>query len=889
MTTQTPAIVTRLYRAVISLGPREYRERFAADQVRLFEEMWHEERPATVIARLHWTIALFWRAFTAAFGARRDKRRSTLSLEYRRGFIQSGWSPQMSDFRYVVRSLLRARWFAVGATLTFAVGIGINIAAFAFADRVLFRPLPFRDADRLVSMFPYTAKDGQRYSNMPKAIAVEARHHSDVFEDIAFVGIGDPYTVGPSQPTISLVTASGNVLNVLGVQVVAGRPFTQDDVAAKRPVVLLKYEVWRDRFGADRAVFGRTVCCSVMPQLARTPVEIVGVLPPEFVLPTVNWAGGGDGLVLEPTMLDSYTTIKELAPGVFARLRPAVTVERARDEIGAIIASLESDVPVEKRDQVAVQPLREGVFWRYHSALRLLFLGGALVWLIGAANLGTLMVARAHGRETDAAIRLSLGASRGRLLWTNVLEALVVCGAGTCVALVVLRWTLASLAAIIPGYFQSAILTNLDPRLVAFAIMAAVAGAVLASLSPAWWMLRVDPHEVLKRGSTSGRRTRNRGGRSLLVVETAIGTVLVVAAALAIRSLVGMLTTDLGYQPEGLYAADGVLLPRATPPTPDERFAMAQQNVEALRRHPSILAASAASGVPFGSNAPEPITDESGRRIPVRRVLDDYFTVMQTPLVAGRVFAHDEVIVGAPVVMMSVSAARQIWPGKSAQDAVGETARFQNEPPRQLVGVVADTHPWLGRPVTPEVFLPARAGSRLLPIFRARPGTTIDSSVLKPVFEAATGPVRTVAFQSAMSMQQPALQDPKLYADVFGLFAVVALLLAAIGLFAIANGDVARRTYETGVRLTLGATPAQVQRLMLRETIRPVAVGVAIGLFSAWWAARFMQALLHDVDARSPLTFVFVAAVLAATAILAGWLPARRAARTDPAIVLRAQ
>jgi len=176
-----------------------------------------------------------------------------------------------------------------------------------------------------------------------------------------------------------------------------------------------------------------------------------------------------------------------------------------------------------------------------------------------------------------------------------------------------------------------------------------------------------------------------------------------------------------------------------------------------------------------------------------------------------------------------------------------------------------------------------------VPIVRTRPGMTIDASALKPVFEAATGPVRTVAFQSAMSVQQPALQDPKLYADVFGLFAFVALLLAAIGLFAIANGDVARRTYETGVRLTLGATPAQVQRLMLRETIRPVTTGVAIGLVIAWWAVRFMQGLLHDVNARSPWTFVVVAGVLAATGILAGWLPAQRASRTDPAIVLRAQ
>jgi hypothetical protein len=299
------------------------------------------------------------------------------------------------------------------------------------------------------------------------------------------------------------------------------------------------------------------------------------------------------------------------------------------------------------------------------------------------------------------------------------------------------------------------------------------------------------------------------------------------------------------------------------------------------------VAASSVSAVVFGRDAPDQISDQEGRRVIVRRVLDDYFAVMQTQVVAGRAFSAAEIAAARNVAIVNISAAKTLFPGDRAGEVVGRVVRFTGEPPRQIVAVVADTRPRPTDSVTPELFTPARPGDQLMSIFRVRSGVAIDATSLRPVF-AAAGPV-SVTLISAAATLEPGLQDPRLYADIFGVFAFVAVLLATVGLFAVASGDVSMRRYEMGVRLTLGASPRQLQRMVTSECVRPVIAGIGLGLVGAWWAGRLMQSLLHEVDPHDPATLAVVAAVLIVAALAASWWPARRAGRTDPAIVLRAQ
>jgi hypothetical protein len=452
-----------------------------------------------------------------------------------------------------------------------------------------------------------------------------------------------------------------------------------------------------------------------------------------------------------------------------------------------------------------------------------------------------------------------------------------------------LAFTLRGISAIVPGFFRAAILTSLDARMIAFTLCGAMAGAVIAGVLPARRTLGIDAHQLLQRGTSSGRRVRGRSGRGLLVMQSALGTVLVAAAVLSIRSLFGLMTADLGFEPRGLYAGYGTLTQSSAPVslTPDERLARARRKVELLREQPGIVAASSVSAVVFGRDAPDQISDQEGRRVIVRRVLDDYFAVMQTQVVAGRAFSAAEIAAARNVAIVNISAAKTLFPGDRAGEVVGRVVRFTGEPPRQIVAVVADTRPRPTDSVTPELFTPARPGDQLMSIFRVRSGVAIDATSLRPVF-AAAGPV-SVTLISAAATLEPGLQDPRLYADIFGVFAFVAVLLATVGLFAVASGDVSMRRYEMGVRLTLGASPRQLQRMVTSECVRPVIAGIGLGLVGAWWAGRLMQSLLHEVDPHDPATLAVVAAVLIVAALAASWWPARRAGRTDPAIVLRAQ
>jgi len=527
---------------------------------------------------------------------------------------------------------------------------------------------------------------------------------------------------------------------------------------------------------------------------------------------------------------------------------------------------------------VRVEPIREGVFWNVQGRSRVLFFGGALVWLISCTNLGTLMAARAQERKEQAYIRALLGATRSHVALLSLLEAALLCVGGSLLALVAVSWTLRGLAAIVPTSTGTLTLTAVDLRVVTFVAIAASLGTLIASAYPLWQVARV--------GGSRGRRRVGLDLKGLLLVESAIGIVLVMAGAFALRSYLGLVRTDLGFVPTGLYNVNVDLRTASETKATVERC---QQALATMVAEPDVIAASAADVAVGSGEAGQLMTDDEGRRFVARQVFPSYFEVMRTPLLAGRLFSESEMLAGAPVVVVSASAAHLLAPEVGLDGVVGRLLRLEGDTGRRVVGVVADTRERHGGPSSTEVILPAQSELPWIPTFlvRTRSSRSPDVARLRESFQRQFGADTTVTVSSVSRRLDPWLHDPRFHAYVFGAFGCVALLLSAAGLFALSSYEASLRLSETGIRLALGATRQQIERSCLLRALMPVVAGVTIGAVGAYWSARTFEQLLHDVDARDLRMYGFVALLYIGLVSVAAWRPARRAASSNPLSILR--
>lgn len=380
---------------------------------------------------------------------------------------------------------------------------------------------------------------------------------------------------------------------------------------------------------------------------------------------------------------------------------------------------------------------------------------------------------------------------------------------------------------------------------------------------------------------------RLRGGRSLLVAESAIGTVLVLAGFFAVRSFVGLVTTDLGYVADGLYSASvGV---GSADQTPEARFGLRRQALETLRLQPGVAAATGVDVSIASGQSVAPVADSEGRKVLVRRIVEGYFDVMRTKLLAGRMFTDVEIRGEAPVAILSRSAVQPLLPDVRPEKTIGRTIELQNEPSRQIVGIVADTRERQGSVIRPEFFSPAspHSGRLLSLLVRVLPGAQLDHAQIQAAIRREFGATTRVRLNAVSVGLDGWLEEPKFYVRLFGAFAFVGLLLSVIGLFAVTSFDVSFRQQEIGVRMALGASRGNIERAIVTDAIRPVAIGIAMGGLIAYWAAQYFQSLLHQLNARSLSSYVTVALALLAAASMAAWRPARRATRIDPGFVLR--
>ena len=783
----------------------------------------------------------------------------------------------LSDARYVARSLLRARWYALGALMTFALGTGVNLAIFAIVDRILFRPLPYGEAGNVLTVHRVDPQTGQVFFMFPKGLAVEAKRSIPAVVDFGYAGNTRSYYLeGPDNPPLRLTDSSFNLLEVLRVSPALGRGFNRDDALARRRLVLLRDEVWRSRYAGTDAIFNRTLADRA------GGAQVVGILPPGFVVPSVNWATATDGLLLAADTLDSYAE-KDGIPGFVVRVRTGSSSAVIQQQVEALVTSTQQSRAASARTAVRVESVQRGMFWNCRIPLSLLFAGGLLVWLISCVNLGTLLAARARALEQQTAIRASLGASKGRLLRLTFIEAALLAFAGSALAVLVLFWSMRTMAALIPSYVKQLALTSIDVRVVMFALAGTVLGTLIASLYPLWRVWRSDQVARLS-AATSRNPPSRRRGQALLVVESGICTLLILAGALAVQSFVGLVATDVGFAPNHLYAVT-LRLP-AGQDTPNQ--ARHRRVIDLFRAQPGVADVTLVDVAIGSGQTPNLVADSTGRQYVRRQIFENYFEVMRSRLRAGRAFTAAEVAASAPIAILSEAAVRSMWPGGRVEEAVGRDVVVGNETARRVIGVVGDTRPRHALPVQAEVFVPD-GNTESTPAFlvRVEPGRSLDLGSLRSLFRRELGPSASLTVTSIASQLEPWLQDPKLYAEVFGIFGLVGLFLSAVGLGALTSYEVSLRRHDIGVRLALGATSHDVERLIVTQSLKPVLLGVVLGLIAAFCGAQVMQSLLHEVSARGLMSYAGAALLLLLTAAFCAWRPARMASRTDPLIVLR--
>jgi len=800
------------------------------------------------------------------------------------------------DAAIALRQLRRDPGFAVVAALTLALGIGATTAVFAVVDAVMLRPLPFRDPGALVLLKRERPGGGA-------AVETTYPDYRDL-RDAArtFAGLGavpsamSPavWTDGTSNEPLAAVGASGNLFDVLGAHALLGRTLTpDDDRRGAAPAIVLGWGVWKRKFGGDAAVIGRRV------ELSGRRFTVVGVMPKGFEYPR-----GSEAWVALVPAVDSLVDNRQIAfLNIIGRVRTGVSLAAARDEAGRLLAqsAAAAGVPGAAIAAPLLMPLEEELLGDIRRGMTVLLAAAGLVLLVACANVANLLLARATTREGELAVRSALGADRARLIRQLLGEAAVLAGIGTAVGLAACVLGRGTIGAMVPSDLYRAAAVEIDLRIAAFTAGLMVATTLLFGVLPALRGTRVQPGSVLRAvtgRSTSGGSAR-RTQRALVGAEVALAVVLLIGGGVLLRSFARLTAAPLGFDRTHALTAELFLPePKYADPTKVRTFYR-----DAAVRLAQIPGVTAAGGVllrplagPDGFDYPltlEGSDADAQRRQPLvnyEAVTPGYLNASGIPLVQGRdiTAADDE---KAPrVVIVSAATAKQFWPNASP---VGK--RLKWGPPDSpapwvtVIGVAGAARYRDPRVESLDVYVPYTQSPWKLNHLVVR--SVGDPSALAASLRSALSEIdpeaRATQVATVGELASAALRQPRFQVTLVGTFAALALLLGAVGIFGVVSFATARRTRELGVRMALGARGSDVQRLVLGETLRTVGVGVAVGVVIAAAGARVLRALVYGVSTTDPLTFAVVPVIVVAVAVLAAMIPARRAARVDPATVLR--
>jgi predicted permease len=786
----------------------------------------------------------------------------------------------MNNVTFAVRQMRRAPGFTAVAVATLALGIGATTTVFSVVNAVLLRPLPWEAPARLVAL--WEAPGPGRRNNVSAGVFADWRRESRSFEDVAafaptgvnLVGVGPPERVRAMR-----ISASG--FQVLRARPLLGRTFAPgEDQPGAEKVVVLAEGLWRRRFGADRSVIGTGV------QLSGVPHTVIGVVPAS-ALPIE------DAELAVPFELPREPPRSNHFLHVVGRLRPGVEPGQAQAELATIVDRIRPLYPLFKREWgVAVVPLHEQVTGDVRPTLLVLLGAVGLVLLVACANVANLLLARATARAQEIAVRLALGASRARVVGQLLVESLVLSLTGGVLGVGLAFGGVAVLRQAAPEGVPRIQEVTVDLRVLAFAVAAAVATGLLFGLAPALRASRPDLGGTLKGSGRGVAGGRTRVQSTLVAAEVAVALVLLAGAGLLVNSFARLTAVAAGFDPEGALAFQ-LALPDAKYPDPATRSAAVSAVVTRMAAVPGVEAAAASTTLPLATWPMDNLVRIDGERDgpPAGRNADfeyctpEWFRVMGIPLLRGRGFDERDTAASARVAVVNDTFARTYLGG----DALGR--RFtEGTETWEVVGVVGDVHARsLDRDVRPAYYRPAalgRSGNVHVVLRTKAPAAQLAEAIRAAVLEVdAEQPIANL--RSLDTVVSASVAPRRFVLRVLALFTGAALALAALGLYGLIAYSVAQREREIGVRMAVGATGGAVVRLVLRQGGLLVGVGVASGVAGALAVTRVLGSQLYGVTPRDPATLAVVAAVLVATALLACWLPARRAARVDPARALR--
>ncbi|HEU0176552.1 MAG TPA: ABC transporter permease [Blastocatellia bacterium] len=794
------------------------------------------------------------------------------------------------DLRYGARILLKKPGFTLVAVITLALGIGANTAIFSVVNAALLRRLPY-DATRLVAVESFNPQKEKRAYGASPADFWDWQEQSRTFEQLAMhSGGGIGLKESERIEVISGARVTVNFFATFGVQPMLGRAFANEEGFLNGPkAVILSHRLWQQRYGGDPRIVGRTL------KTTDGAVSVIGVMPPDFKFP--SYAQVWTPLARDSGEMKSRASRYCQAIG---RIKQGETIESAKAEMKAIAARLAMSHPKDNQGQtVQLTDWRESLSQDSRKALLVLMGAVGFVLLIACANVANLLLARAAARRREMAVRLALGATRAKVLQQLLTESLLLSLVGGALGLLLAVWGVEALTSLLPKLnFSYQSLSELrdeirvDRVALLFTLVISILTGLFFGLAPGWQAAKTDFNESLKEGGRSGgaaghQRTRH----ALVVVETALALALLAGAGLLINSFARLLRVDPGYDPQGL-----MVMPLGFPE--QNKYAFAQRVMERVAATPGVTSVALMSyptlgGLNFPFNRESNPLPDGDATVAYSAINPDYFRTLKTPMRAGREFDERDLPKAPPAAIINETMARRYFAGENPIGQKIVINYLGQRLTREIVGVAGDVkQEEPSKPTRPEILVPFAqqpwfSGSLLVRSAHPDP-LTVKNAVQQAIWsvnpeeaESKVGPLTTtLAGQVA---------EPRLYALLLSVFAVIALTLAAVGIYSVTAYSVAQRVREIGVRMALGAQTGAILKLVVGQGMKLVASGLALGLAASFALTRLMSDMLFGVSAADPPTFIVITLLLAFIALLACWIPARRAAKVDPMVALKCE
>ncbi|HZS26075.1 MAG TPA: ABC transporter permease [Candidatus Angelobacter sp.] len=805
------------------------------------------------------------------------------------------------DLKYGLRVLRKNPGFAIVAVLVLALGIGANTAIFSVVNAVLLRPLPFTDPGRLVHVWhipPQKSFPGITRFSVSTANFIDWQQQNNVFEKMAIFTGGRMNLTGGDKPEfLGAAQVSLDFFDVLGVKPILGRTFVAgEDQLGRNHEVILTHDFWQSHFGGDRNVVGRTIT------LNNEPYTVVGVMGPKMSYPDWN----------QKIWMPLAWTEKERANRgehhsiVIARLKPGVELKQAQTEMTAISERLAQQYPADDKDWGAhVVLMREDIVGDVRPALLVLLGAVACVLLIACANVANLLLARALAREREIAVRTALGASRQRLVQQLLFETMVIALAGGVAGLGIAKLGIMLVVKVLGQQLPQSTDISLNAVVLGFTLGLSILTGILAGLMPAWKLSKSNVNETLKQGGRSGDTGGNRTRSVLVVCEVALSLMLLAGAGLMIRSLWNLRGASPGFDSSNVLTM-AVPMAENRYKTPAENINFWNQVLERVRALPGVESAGTADDLPLQGGSHQPVAIEGRPMVPmaeqpevdVRVISTGYLKAMHIPVIRGRDFNENDIAGRQDVILISEAMAKQFWPG---ENPLGQrlTLTFFPGRVREIVGVVSNVKLDGLDQTAPNATIYTPMAQLLPPTpeeWRSFGGSLVVRTNSKPEDAAAavTHVIREIDPQQSVTdvmsmdtLMSESIAPQRLNMLLLAVFAGLALVLAAIGIYSVLAYVVRRRVREIGIRMALGAQIRDVLRMIVMEGMKPVALGVAIGIGGALLLGRVMAKLVFGVKTTDPATFASVSGLLVLVALLAITVPAYRATQVDPMRTLR--